>query len=792
MSRGLRRWPLAIGLGLTAIVAAAAGAVGWLAWASLPQVRGEIELAGLERPVRVVRDAHAIPHVEAGTVRDAYLAMGFLHAQDRLWQMEFNRLVGQGRLAELLGEAALPFDRFLRTLGLGRQAEAALAQTSPATLALLQAYADGVNAAIAGYGVALPPEFILLRHRPEPWRPADSLLFQKLMALDLSLNWRTELLRARLARRLTPDRLADLWPGVAAESPVTMAALAGQPLDRLAAALPAALPPGIGSNVWVVDGSRTRTGQPLLANDPHLRLQLPGHWYLAHLEAPGLSVIGATLPSLPFVVLGRNRDIAWGFTNTGSDTQDLFVERVDPADPNRYLAPEGSEPFRRRREAIAVRGGPAVTLDVRETRHGPVVSDLVPADATEQGHVLALAWTQLLGKDRTVEAGFAIGRARDWTSFVAAVEPYQGAQQNMAFADRRGTVGMISPGLVPVRRAGDGTLPVPGWDGGHDWVGTIPAGELPRQVRPAGGLLLNANNRLVGDAYPHLLTRDWEPALRASRLQALLGDAQDLDADRFARVQLDVVSPLAQEFLPYLLAVPPAGRREREMLAGLAGWDRAMRPERPEPLLFGAWYRELSEAVYADELGPLFDDYRGLRPDFMRLVLTQRPIWCDDVATPAAETCPEQASRAFERAVADLTARYGPDWRRWRWGEAHPAVLAHRPFEESGLLRRWFSLLLPVGGDGSTVAVAQTGATRAGISFGAVHAAGYRAIYDLAAPDRSRWIAAVGQSGHPLSRHRRDMAAAWREGDYVAMTTRPDEYRRDAVGSLALLPGRPR
>ncbi|HEX6014096.1 MAG TPA: penicillin acylase family protein, partial [Geminicoccaceae bacterium] len=367
-----------------------------------------------------------------------------------------------------------------------------------------------------------------------------------------------------------------------------------------------------------------------------------------------------------------------------------------------------------------------------------------------------------------------------------------GAQQNMAFADRRGTVGMISPGLVPVRRAGDGALPVPGWNGERDWLGTIPPEELPRQVRPAGGLLLNANNRLVGDAYPHLLTRDWEPTLRASRLQALLGDERNLDADRFAAVQLDVVSPLAQEFLPYLLAVPPAGRRGREMLAGLAGWDRAMRPDRPEPLLFSAWYRELSAAVYADELGPLFDDYRGLRADFMRLALTRRPVWCDDVATPATETCPEQAARAFGRAVADLTARYGPDWRRWRWGEAHPAVLAHRPFEQSGLLRRWFSLLLPVGGDGSTVAVAQAGATRAGIPFGAVHAAGYRAIYDLAAPDRSRWITAVGQSGHPLSRHRRDMAGAWREGGYVAMTTRPEEYRRGAIGSLVLRPASPR
>ena len=280
--------------------------------------------------------------------------------------------------------------------------------------------------------------------------------------------------------------------------------------------------------------------------------------------------------------------------------------------------------------------------------------------------MLALAWTQLQDKDSTVEAGFAIGQAQDWPSFVAAVERYQGAQQNMAFADRDGTVGMISPGLVPMRPQGDGRLPVPGWTGEHDWLGTIPPGELPRQVRPAAGLLLNANNRLVGDAYPYLLTRDWEPTLRASRLEALLGDERNLDADRFAAVQLDVASPLAQEFLPYLLAVPPAGRREREMLAGLAGWDRGMRPDRPEPLLFSAWYRELSAAVYADELGLLFADYRGLRADFMRLALTRRPV--------GATTSPPRPRRPARNRRRGRSGGRGRSHRAVRAGLAAVAV----------------------------------------------------------------------------------------------------------------------
>ena len=573
--RQLRRWLVRSGLALLATVLIAAGTLAWLAWASLPETQGELTVAGIEQPITIVRDAYAIPHVEAATIADASFALGFLHGQDRLWQMEFDRLLGQGRLAEVLGEAALPIDRFLRTLGLAHRADAALAGLDPATLALLDAYARGVNAAIARFGATLPPEFLILRHRPEPWRPADTLLFQKLMALDLSGNWREELLRARLAQRLTPAQMDDLWPGQPADAPITLASLADLPLDRLAEALPAAAPPGIGSNVWVADGSRTRGGAPLLANDPHLQLQAPGRWYLAQLDAPGLHVIGATLPALPFVVLGRNRDIAWGFTNTGSDTQDLFVEQIDPADPGRYRTPSGTEPFRQRTETIGVRGAPPVTMVVRETRHGPVVSDLVPAAADLAGaeHVLALAWTQLTDVDTTVEAGFGMGRAHDWPSFVAAVERYQGAQQNMAFADRQGAIGMISPGLVPIRRSGDGRFPVPGWTGAYDWVGTIPAEALPRQLRPAGGLIVNANNRLVGDAYPFLLTSDWDPALRAQRIEDLLGGARDLDADRFAAVQLDVTSPLA-DGVPALSA--ERGRRRRA--CGYAGRARQLGP----------------------------------------------------------------------------------------------------------------------------------------------------------------------------------------------------------------------
>jgi penicillin amidase len=373
MRRALR-WLCGGLIGLVLLVSIGlAGGYLWLRQ-SLPKVDGTIQVEGLSAPVRIVRDRNDVPHIEAASFEDAVFAEGFVHAQDRLWQMDFRRRLGAGRLAEVLGPAALPTDRFMRTLGLARAAEASLAYLRPDTVRLLDAYAAGVNAYLTTRSGPLPPEFLILGYRPEPWAPADCLVWMRLLALDLSRNWRDELLRARLTKRLSEDQIADLWPESVSSAPITLVELARSlSADALAAALPPSPPSGMGSNAWVLNGSRTQSGAPLLANDPHLRLSAPGPWYLAHLEAPGRTLIGATMPGLPGVALGHNGKIAWGFTNTGPDTQDLFVERVDPDDPAQYLTPAGWVPFATRDEVIRVQGGEPVTLHVRETRHGPVL-----------------------------------------------------------------------------------------------------------------------------------------------------------------------------------------------------------------------------------------------------------------------------------------------------------------------------------------------------------------------------------------------------------------------------------
>jgi penicillin G amidase len=767
-----------------------AGGYLWLR-GSLPQVDGEITVAGLGAPVTIVRDRWAIPHIEAHGLLDATFALGFVHAQDRLWQMEFQRRLGAGRLAEILGAAALPSDRFMRTLGFRRQAEASLAHLAPDTRAWLEAYADGVNAFLDSRTGPLPPEFLILGHaEPEPWRPADSLVWLRLMALDLSTNYRDELARARLAKRLSEEQIADIWPTYPDSAPITLVELArALPWDELAAVLPPGAPGAVGSNAWMVDPGRSTTGGALLANDPHLGLQAPGVWYLAHLETPDLTLVGATLPGIPAVVLGHNGTVAWGFTNTGADTQDLFVERADPADPLRYLTPAGPARFDVREELIEVAGGAPVALTLRATRHGPVISDLLQDAAATFGadRVVALAWSGLAEDDLAAQALLGIAKAQNWEQFVAALRDVGGPMQNIHYADASGHIGFIAPGRVPIRRNGDGRWPVPGSTGEYDWDGWIPFDALPRALDPAEGVLFNANNRVVPPDYPYLLTADWEAPYRARRLAQLL-QHDAFGPGEFARIQADLHSLLAQDLLPIMLAAEPGGPRAAAAMAKLEAWDRVMRADAAEPLIFAAWYRELSRLIYADELGDMFEGFWHVRPQFMDRILTRRRIWCDDVRTDAVETCAELAAAALDVALRDLTRRFGDEPDNWRWGDAHPARMSHPIFADQPLLELLFNIEVATGGDSVTVAVGHFNPRNERRPFASTHAATYRAIYDLADPDESRFVTATGQSGNPLSPHYRDLTYLWAVGRSVPIRRDGASYRREAVGALRLQP----
>ncbi len=780
------------------LVVALAAAAGWAyLHRSLPQIDGEAAVKGIAAPVEIVRDKEGVPHIFARSERDAWFAVGYAHAQDRLWQMEFQRRVAAGRLAEFIGERAFDTDRLMRTLGLRRAAQRAIAGLDAETRANLEAYAAGVNAFLAAEPV-LPVEFQLFRIAPEPWSAVDSVAWMYVMAWDLSANWRTELGRLRYATKLGAERAGELippYPGDTQPPLPDFKALFAEMAPQ-AQALLALSPPveqGIGSNSWVLSGAHTESGKPLLANDPHLGLQAPALWYLAHVSWPGHNVVGGTLPGLPFVVLGRNDHVAWSMTTTISDTQDLFIEKAAVGDAEGYVTPTGVQRFESREEVIGVRGEER-RIKVRSTRHGPVLSDAVKplAEAAPQGHVFALAWAALDPANASPRAGFAINRARNREELLAALRDFHAPHQNVVFADREGHVGFVAPSLVPLRHPDNeamGRVPVPGWIAKYDWRGMMPFEDLPAIHDPPSGRIVTANHKITPPGYGPFLSVDWFLPFRAERIEELLAARPRHSLDSFARIQADTVSRLARELLPVALAAKPEkeeGARARKLLEG---WNGDAAVDSPAPLVFVAWYRELTRLVYADELGDIFRDSWDNRAGFMIPVMKAErgyERWCDDVRTPAKETCAELAARAFDFAAQDLRKRFGEP-SKWRWGDAHPAAGDHRPFGFFPVISRLFNVSPETPGDSFTVNVGHTTMRDEARPFANRHAASLRAIYDLADLERSRFIHSTGQSGNVLSPWYSSFAQRWARVEYITIPT-----RRDAIAAGHALVLKPR
>jgi penicillin amidase len=753
MKRALCRMAGALAL----LALAATAAVLAIGLGSLPRTSGDYRLAGLDGPVAIERDQFGVPHIKAASERDAYRALGFAQAQDRLWQMEFQRRVGQGRLAEVVGAAALPADRYLRTLGLYRAAEASLAGLDPRARLLLDAYVQGVNDWIDGRDRLLPPEFWIFWHAPEPWTAADSAVWIKMMALSLDGDMNGELARMRLAGRLPPDRMEDLWPGIALPQRAALA-LPDGPAQALQALLPAPPGPGTGSNAFAVAAGRSRSGGALLAGDPHLELRSPGVWYLAHLEAPGLSVTGATMPGLPFVVIGRNATLAWSLTTTGADVQDLFVETVDPADPGRYLAPDGPLAFQLRDETIRIAGGGTEKLTVRATRHGPVVSDLLDA-APAPDRVLSLAWTALDPDDRTIEAGFRLAHAADLDALQDVLAAYRNPVQNFIAADAAGRVGLVVAGAVPVRRSGDGSMPADGASGRADWIGRVPPQELPVILDPPGGTVANANEPVAGDGPPHLISATGEPPWRRQRIDALLAEKPVLDGNDLIRIQRDHRSGFAVDILPTLLGASGLPPDLVELRDSLRGWDGTMAPRSWQAGLFLAWAEHLSRLVREDEPGAAA--LPGLRGDFLARVLRERPAWCDDRRTSEVEDCATMAGRALERAHAALRAAFGPARASWELRRVQEAALPHAALGGVPVLGGLFGARAAKAGDPYSVDVAGASVDAGLVRRTVTHAASLRIVADLADRARIDIVTAGGQSGHPWSRWFADGVRRW-------------------------------
>lgn len=737
---------------------------------SLATIDGRIVVAGLHGEVGIVRDADGVPTITAQNDDDLAFGLGYAHAQDRLFQMELQRRYGAGRLAEIFGAGAVPVDTQMRVLGLYRAAEAAFDKLSPQVQQGIQAYCAGVNAYLATRGALLPPEFLLLRFSPEPWTPADVLVWGKLMDFQLGGNYRGELLRARLAKTVSSADMEFLYPDYPKDAPRTLAALAPLyrklPLRQLYAAMPEAMGPHFASNNWVVDGAHSVSGKPLLANDPHLEFSTPGFWYLARLKTPEHDIEGGTRAGTPFVVIGHNEKIAWGFTTTTADIEDLYIEKLDANDPNRYMVADASLPFRTRQETIKVRDGAPVTLTVRATRHGPVVSDMLPPGTIDSGYALALQTTFLDDDDKSAEALWDIDRATDWTSFRDGLKNLVGPPQNIVYADTGGTIGFIAAGRIPIRKGGEGWLPAPGWSGDYDWEGFIPFDQLPQGTNPPSGHFVSANNKIVPDSYPYFIGRDWDLPDRAARIEALLTATPKQSPEASAAIQADTLSLEASRLVPLMTKIVPSSDLAREAVERLKSWDFHMDADKVEPLLFTAWLRTFARSILFARLGDEAADYWDLKPQVMFNVLTQRPDWCADPKKPS-ETCETCLSEALDAALNELRRSYGDEMAQWQWGRAHIAYFPNAVFERVPLLRDWLRVTIPTPGGYDTVNRGPSTIPDDTTPYEQRFGAGLRIITDMGAPQDLQMMIAPGQSGNPLSPHYADLLARWRAFDWL-------------------------
>ncbi len=787
------RWSL-WGAAATAgiLLLALAGLWLWLR-SALPVHDGEIVLAGLAQPVEIRFDAAGVPTIYAGDERDAAFALGYLHAGDRLFQMEFQRRLASGRLSEVVGPATVETDRMMRLFGFASLAAESFARQPPELQALLNSYSDGVNAYIGGHRGAWPPEFYLLRTEPQAWRPQDSLLWGWLMAYQLSSNWQDEWLRAGLARKLTPAQLESLWPATLPE--VVEGAIDPATAWRAASAGLPGLPALSGaSNSWVVAGRLTDTGHPMLANDPHLGLGLPIQWYLARIETPQGSMTGATAPGVPFMVLGQNDNVAWGLTTTVADNQDLFIETLASGQPNHYMTPLGPRPFETREETIQVRGAPDVKFTVRSTRHGPVISDIGrAAGIAGPDQVVALAWACLDGSVRTPEALYRMNRAQDAGEFRSALSLFDCPVQNIVYADRE-RIGFLAAGRIPVRRTleSGSQMPVPGADATYDWERLLDDLELPQRADPGDGVIATANNDIRPPYYPYFVGARFDAPYRVDRILEDIAEqaaAGPITLDGMARLQVDTLSLAARSLLPKLVelaASSPTGvdAFEAQVLDLLRDWDFRADRDAPQPLIFNAWIVRLNEALFADELGDLFGEYNWWNAETIGRVLfgdvPSDRAWCDNLSTPEPESCAVTVATALQRTLADLVAPYGKDASRWRWGQAHHAPFAHAVFSRLGPLDWLTRQDLETDGDNYTINRATALPRQDRVDFPDLHGAGYRAVYDLADPARSQFVIAGGQSGNPLSPHYADQLQRWRDGTGTTIVG-------DATGGRLLL-----
>jgi len=815
------RWSQKVFISLLLILIVSLTTSYYLIIRSIPDFNAQHSLDGLKDRVEIIRDRSSVPHIIGLNDNDIFFGLGFVHAQDRLWQMTLMRRTAQGKLSEIFGKKTVNSDILMRELGIYQSAKKSLQVQDSDTLSALVAYSNGINQWIntvnkeaLGRGA---PEFFLFKNKISPWNPEDSLAILNLLAFQLSANIQEEIIRALASERLTRKEYNLLYGNNPAKKinfskkQTYEQKLTKMTLKNFKRTIPnyrdiqlQTKIMGGASNVFAIAPNRSVSKSTLLANDPHLSLTAPSMWYLTRLGLKSGDAIGATIPGIPSILSGRTNKTAWGITSAYVDDQDIFLEKLNPLNSSQYKTEFGNLNFEMTETLIKVNNSPDITITIKKTRNGPVLSgkqfnitSIVP-----EGYVASLSWTALSPKNTSLQAAIRIMKAQNTLEIIHAGSEFYAPAQNLVAIDKN-TIAMKTIGKIPKRSSGHTTsakTPSEGWIPNNRWNGYFPYASNPEDIFPKSGTIINTNNRLVNFKFPNHITYDYGDTQRIIRLKKLISKRPIHTKESLIEYQQDIVSVTAQEILP-VVANSLWGKKAKSTdhsfselevkgLELLANWTGEMSKYQPEPLIYVAWMRNLQMSIIGDELNKLSNQFEKFKPNFIRRVFLDNSkdnFWCDILITNEIETCEEIAETSFKVTIAQLVQTYGTSITDWQWGSAHKALHKHSTLGTTPLLDLFFNIEHSASGGENTIQRAAI-SNRGKNPYENVQGPGYRAIYDLSDPDSSLYIISTGQSGNVLSKHYDDLNSLWRRGEYIPMSLNLNTIRAGSTGLTVLTP----
>ena len=762
-----------LGYSLLSIFVCAAGIVFFLVLhfhLSKPKIEGDAAFPALKSQVRIVTDEWGVPHIVAENEEDLFFACGFIHAKERMWQMDLLRRAGFGRLSEILGKAALHEDKILRNFGLKDAALKDYSLLSTRMKDLLLVYCRGVNAWMKTQKYRWPPEYILLRCRPEPWTPLDSLAIKQVMALLLCVDYTSEALRGNLVQRFGSEKALEILEEDIVALPVELTNLSQIEMIQS--------PEFQGSNSWVISGDKTGSKNPLLANDPHLEISVPPIWFEIHLKCPTIDATGVSLPGAPFVMIGHNESIAWGITNSAADVQDLYIEKLNDSE-DMYLDVDGWKPLLKKVELIKIKGQrEPERFEVLWTSRGPIVTPTV----LQSEMTLSLRWVIYEG-GQTAEAFYRINRAQSWEDFSDAIKLMDAPSQNFIYGDTEGNIGYYLSGKIPLRERESALFPYPAWKEEGSWQGFLAEENKPIVFNPQEQSIVTANHNITPVDYPFYISMDWDVPYRADRVKELLEQRESHSIESFMQIQNDIFNKKAEIFLSYLRDIESVEESSQKGFALLKRWDMQM-GKGAEPALYNVFLEVLSRNVFSDELE---EDYlsfnqktRRKQAGLLRLMSSPESSWWDDINTPEVETWKDMINKSMKDAYESLTDKKGT-LEEWDWEDMHSLKFQH-VLGQVPLFSFFNSGRFPVSGDRFTVKASFSE------NYETTHGASYRLIVDLSDWTNSVCVLTSGQSGHFLSSHYDDQISLWLDGLYHPMLYRPEDIESSSRGIWVLRP----